>query len=118
MAQAADNNIPLVDYHTALEASNAENYITALTLDGVHPSSQGYTAYERRGKSTVPDPLWTVPWAEVTVSPFLLNQKPSVLARRSKKARSTVMPQLSARTPGPEQTAAVPTAYRYLIRFR
>jgi lysophospholipase L1-like esterase len=42
MAQAADNNIPLVDYHTALEASNAENYITALTLDGVHPSSQGY----------------------------------------------------------------------------
>jgi lysophospholipase L1-like esterase len=39
---ASDNNIPLVDYHTALEASNAENYITALTLDGVHPSSQGY----------------------------------------------------------------------------
>jgi lysophospholipase L1-like esterase len=39
---ASDNNIPLADYHTALEASNSENYITALTLDGVHPSSQGY----------------------------------------------------------------------------
>jgi lysophospholipase L1-like esterase len=39
---AFDNNIPLADYHTALEASNFENYIIALTLDGVHPSVQGY----------------------------------------------------------------------------
>jgi hypothetical protein len=39
---AFNNNIPLADYHTALEASNSENYITALTIDGVHPSAQGY----------------------------------------------------------------------------
>jgi len=39
---ASGNNIPLADYHTALEASNYENYIPALTLDGVHPSSQGF----------------------------------------------------------------------------
>jgi lysophospholipase L1-like esterase len=39
---AVANNIPLADYHTALEASNHENYIPSLTLDGVHPSSQGY----------------------------------------------------------------------------
>jgi lysophospholipase L1-like esterase len=39
---ASANNIPLADYHTSLEASNHENYIPSLTLDGVHPSSQGY----------------------------------------------------------------------------
>jgi lysophospholipase L1-like esterase len=39
---ASDNMITLVDYHKALEAQNSENYLVALTLDGVHPSSQGY----------------------------------------------------------------------------
>jgi lysophospholipase L1-like esterase len=39
---AFDNGIPLADYHTALAASNSENYITDLTIDGVHPSMQGY----------------------------------------------------------------------------
>jgi lysophospholipase L1-like esterase len=39
---ASANNIPLADYHTALEASNHENYVPSLTFDGVHPSSQGY----------------------------------------------------------------------------
>ena len=39
---ASSNNIPLADYHRALEASNHQNFVPSLTPDGVHPSSQGY----------------------------------------------------------------------------
>jgi lysophospholipase L1-like esterase len=39
---AAQQGIPLVDYHSLLEAANGENYIPALTVDGVHPSAAGY----------------------------------------------------------------------------
>ena len=39
---AAQQGIQVVDYHSLLEAPNGENYIPALTLDGVHPSPAGY----------------------------------------------------------------------------
>jgi lysophospholipase L1-like esterase len=39
---AAAQGIQMVDYHTLLEAPNGENYIPALTVDGVHPSAAGY----------------------------------------------------------------------------
>jgi lysophospholipase L1-like esterase len=39
---AAEQGIPIVDYHSLLVAANGENYIPALTLDGVHPSPAGY----------------------------------------------------------------------------
>jgi lysophospholipase L1-like esterase len=39
---AAQQNIQLVDYHSLLVGPNGENYIPALTLDGVHPSPAGY----------------------------------------------------------------------------
>jgi lysophospholipase L1-like esterase len=39
---AAAQGIQMVDYHSLLEASNGENYIPALTVDGVHPSAAGY----------------------------------------------------------------------------
>jgi lysophospholipase L1-like esterase len=39
---AAQQGIAVVDYHSLLAAANGENYIPALTLDGVHPSPAGY----------------------------------------------------------------------------
>jgi lysophospholipase L1-like esterase len=39
---AADQGIQIVDYHSLLAAANGENYIPALTVDGVHPSAAGY----------------------------------------------------------------------------
>jgi lysophospholipase L1-like esterase len=39
---AAQQDIQLVDYHSLLVAANGENYIPALTVDGVHPSAAGY----------------------------------------------------------------------------
>jgi lysophospholipase L1-like esterase len=39
---AAQQDIQLVDYHSLLTAANGENYIPALTVDGVHPSAAGY----------------------------------------------------------------------------
>jgi lysophospholipase L1-like esterase len=39
---AADQGIQIVDYHSLLVAANGENYIPALTVDGVHPSPAGY----------------------------------------------------------------------------
>ncbi len=39
---AAEQGIPMVDYHSLLVAPNGENYIPALTVDGVHPSAAGY----------------------------------------------------------------------------
>jgi lysophospholipase L1-like esterase len=39
---AAAEGIQMVDYHTLLEASNDENYISWLTIDGVHPSKFGF----------------------------------------------------------------------------
>jgi lysophospholipase L1-like esterase len=42
MQFAADQGIQIVDYHTLLAAPNGENYIPALTVDGVHPSAAGY----------------------------------------------------------------------------
>ena len=39
---AAAQGIQLVDYHKLLEAPNGENYIPALTVDGVHPSAAGF----------------------------------------------------------------------------
>ena len=39
---AADQGIQMVDYHSLLAAANGENYIPALTVDGVHPSAAGY----------------------------------------------------------------------------
>ena len=39
---AAAQGIQVVDYHSLLEAANGENYIPALTVDGVHPSAAGY----------------------------------------------------------------------------
>jgi lysophospholipase L1-like esterase len=40
---AAEQGIQIVDYHSLLVAANGENYIPALTVDGVHPSPAGYT---------------------------------------------------------------------------
>ena len=42
MQFAADEGIQIVDYHSLLVAANGENYIPALTVDGVHPSAAGY----------------------------------------------------------------------------
>ncbi len=42
MQFAAAQGIQVVDYHSLLEAANGENYIPALTVDGVHPSAAGY----------------------------------------------------------------------------
>jgi lysophospholipase L1-like esterase len=42
MQFAADQGIQIVDYHSLLVAANGENYIPALTVDGVHPSAAGY----------------------------------------------------------------------------
>jgi|HubBroStandDraft_6_1064221.scaffolds.fasta_scaffold16338_4 lysophospholipase L1-like esterase len=39
---AAQQGIQVVDYHSLLAAANGENYIPALTVDGVHPSAAGY----------------------------------------------------------------------------
>jgi lysophospholipase L1-like esterase len=39
---AAQQDIQMVDYHSLLAAANGENYIPALTVDGVHPSAAGY----------------------------------------------------------------------------
>jgi lysophospholipase L1-like esterase len=39
---AAQQGIQMVDYHSLLVASNGENYIPSLTVDGVHPSAAGY----------------------------------------------------------------------------
>jgi lysophospholipase L1-like esterase len=39
---AAQQGIQMVDYHSMLAAANGENYIPALTVDGVHPSAAGY----------------------------------------------------------------------------
>lgn len=39
---AAQQGIQVVDYHSLLAAANGENYIPALTVDGVHPSTAGY----------------------------------------------------------------------------
>jgi lysophospholipase L1-like esterase len=39
---AADQGIQIVDYQSLLVAANGENYIPALTVDGVHPSPAGY----------------------------------------------------------------------------
>ena len=39
---AAAQGIQMVDYHSLLVAANGENYIPALTVDGVHPSAAGY----------------------------------------------------------------------------
>ena len=38
----AQQGIQVVDYHSLLVAANGENYVPALTVDGVHPSSAGY----------------------------------------------------------------------------
>jgi lysophospholipase L1-like esterase len=40
---AADHGIVLADYWSALVADDEERYPTVLTLDGVHPSAQGYS---------------------------------------------------------------------------
>jgi lysophospholipase L1-like esterase len=32
----------VIDYHSALQAANGENYVPNLTVDGVHPSPAGY----------------------------------------------------------------------------
>jgi lysophospholipase L1-like esterase len=39
---AVAQGIQMVDYHSLLQAANGENYIPALTVDGVHPSAAGY----------------------------------------------------------------------------
>jgi lysophospholipase L1-like esterase len=39
---AVQQGIQVVDYHSLLAAANGENYIPALTVDGVHPSAAGY----------------------------------------------------------------------------
>jgi lysophospholipase L1-like esterase len=38
----AQQGIQVVDYHSLLAAANGENYVPALTVDGVHPSAAGY----------------------------------------------------------------------------
>jgi lysophospholipase L1-like esterase len=40
---AADHEIVVADYWSALVSEDEERYPTALTLDGVHPSAQGYS---------------------------------------------------------------------------
>ena len=39
---AAEQQVQVVDYHTLLTAANGQNYVPALTVDGVHPSAAGY----------------------------------------------------------------------------
>ena len=39
---AAAQGIQMVDYHALLAAPNGENYVPALTVDGVHPSAAGF----------------------------------------------------------------------------
>ena len=54
MQFAAAQGIQVVDYHSLLEAANGENYVPALTVDGVHPSAAGYavmTPYTAAGTS-------------------------------------------------------------------
>ncbi|MEA2541819.1 MAG: hypothetical protein QOH35_3185 [Acidobacteriaceae bacterium] len=40
--------IQVVDYHSLLAAADGENYIPALTVDGVHPSAAGYAVMTPR----------------------------------------------------------------------
>jgi lysophospholipase L1-like esterase len=56
---AAANGLPLADYHKALEAPNHENYPMALTLDGVHPSSEGFTAMTPIAEQVIESALTT-----------------------------------------------------------
>jgi hypothetical protein len=37
-----DQGLQVVDYHTALVAPDNEEYVTDLTVDGVHPSALGF----------------------------------------------------------------------------
>jgi lysophospholipase L1-like esterase len=39
----AEQGIPVVDYWAALVSADVKTYVPDLTLDGVHPSPQGYT---------------------------------------------------------------------------
>ncbi len=39
---AAQQGVELADYHSMLVAADGENYVPALTVDGVHPSAAGY----------------------------------------------------------------------------
>jgi lysophospholipase L1-like esterase len=44
----AQQGIQVVDYHSLLAAANGDNYIPALTVDGVHPSAAGYAVMTPR----------------------------------------------------------------------
>jgi hypothetical protein len=51
----AQQGIQVVDYHSLLAAANGENYIPALTVDGVHPSAAGYAVMTPAHRSGSPD---------------------------------------------------------------
>jgi lysophospholipase L1-like esterase len=57
---AAQQGIQVVDYHSLLAAPNAENYVPAYTVDGVHPSAAGYAVMtphtEQALKAATPTP--------------------------------------------------------------
>jgi lysophospholipase L1-like esterase len=42
LAYGIEQGIPVVDYHSALQAADGENYVPSLTVDGCHPSPAGY----------------------------------------------------------------------------
>jgi lysophospholipase L1-like esterase len=42
MQFAAQQGVPVVDYHAVLAAANGDNYGAGLTFDGIHPSPTGY----------------------------------------------------------------------------
>ena len=46
--RGAQQGIQVVDYHSLLAAADGENYIPALTVDGVHPSAAGYAVMTPR----------------------------------------------------------------------
>jgi lysophospholipase L1-like esterase len=66
---AAAQGIQVVDYHSLLGAANGENYIPALTVDGVHPSAAGYavmtphTEQALQGAMATPSQFLSLPGA-------------------------------------------------------
>jgi lysophospholipase L1-like esterase len=56
---AMEEGIQVVDYHSLLAASNGENYIPALTVDGVHPSAAGYAVMTPRTEQGIQAALVT-----------------------------------------------------------
>ena len=52
---AADNYLTLADYHRLLVSSDGNTYAQGLTVDGIHPSVQGYVVMTPFAESAVID---------------------------------------------------------------